>query len=165
MTDKQPESVLAAVGSRGEILKGPLVAKIAGWGGDYFAVEYSMTIHVGTQAGAERVDGQLRQEMQRFLQDLATLYEAGMRIHREYDMSDLNQLRACVVENGSLRDKAKLLRERVSRLDRMDHRTKLTMASNDAFSCVYCGGTGKDCINIPAAIKAVRDSLASGDGR
>ena len=99
--------------------------------------------------------------VEHLLRGLHSLHDAGVSIHKEYNFNDLNQLRSCVGKHGNLRDKAKGLRQQATSLRDYPNRVNLTLAADNAFTCVYCGGNGEDCAKILPFLEQVESNLAT----
>jgi len=86
-------------------------------------------------------------------------YKLGVLIHKEFDLSNMGELRACVANYGNLRNEVKSIQEKVKKLNGFSYRFSLSLASQAAFICVYCGSSGKTCSDIPIEMEQVDSML------
>lgn len=91
--------------------------------------------------------------------ELIQLHETGVALHDQLDPAKKNQVAACQAEHGKLPDQARALRERAAKLPVLAYRVNLTMAANDAISCVTCDSDGSACDSIPPALERIQHQL------
>lgn len=103
------------------------------------------------------------QRMYELTAELLSLYDAGVAIHESYNFNYKPDVRYCVQKNGYLRDKAKRLRAETKDIKLEAYRWNLGEGFYDAFSCVFCGGTGSACNRIPERIDNVVSLLKKYD--
>lgn len=108
-------------------------------------------------------------DINEIIAQLEYLHKTGIQI-KNLDTSEISALRGCVDKYGHLRDQAKGLRTKAQNLPVYKYRFELTVAADFAFTCVYCGGTGRGCEDVQKSIKTVRgyldeDQAAAGKGK
>lgn len=91
--------------------------------------------------------------------ELTRLHDTGVALHAKLDPAKADQVKACQAKHADLPDQARDLRERAAKLPTLAYRVNLTMAANDAVSCVSCDSDGSACASIPAALKRVQQQL------
>ncbi|MGE4406087.1 hypothetical protein [Pseudomonas sp.] len=97
-------------------------------------------------------------EINEIISQLEILHNAGIKI-KKLNTVEVSELRGCVDKYGHLRNQAKELRAKVQNLPVYKYRFELMVAADSAFTCVYCGGTGRGCEDIQNSIKIVRGYL------
>ena len=111
---------------------------------------------------AKAVPPQNPEQVNAMIEELKSLHQQGVELHRDYDSEDPAQRKACQAEHAGLGAQATELRNRAAKLPELAYRVNLTMAANDAVGCVSCTGDGGDCDAIPAALKRVDRQMKAG---
>lgn len=111
---------------------------------------------------AQAVPPQNPVQVNAMIEQLKSLHQQGVSMHRDYDPEDPAQLKACQAAHTGLGAQATELRSRAAKLPELAYRVNLTMAANDAVGCVSCTSDGSDCDAIPAALKRVDRQMEAG---
>lgn len=72
--------------------------------------------------------------------ELSELKLKGDLIHSKFNKKNDNDLIDCVKEYGYLRDKTTTLINEIKNINSISYRSRLLIAANDTFACLYCGG-------------------------
>jgi hypothetical protein len=99
-----------------------------------------------------------RKRIQFMKKELKELYQAGKSLHTQFGRQDVSGLQACADKSVPLRSRADKVKKMVSAVDPM-FRYELTIASDAAFQCVYCGNDGRVCSEIPSALKNLDEQV------
>lgn len=91
--------------------------------------------------------------------ELSELKIKGDLIHSKFNNENDNDIIDCVKEYGHLRDKTKKLINKINNINSISYRSRLLIAANDTFACLYCGGDGNSCKNIQPVLDEVFDLL------
>ena len=95
---------------------------------------------------------QLRADIQRYHQE-------GVKIRQQYNLADLDQLKACVNTYKPLREQAKATMDAARQVGSFTYRLDLVLAADAAFACLYCGGNGSACNTIPGDLQSLDEKL------
>jgi hypothetical protein len=96
-------------------------------------------------------------------EQILSAQEVGLEMPKKYNFNSTDDLRACVTENGHIRDELKQLRARIKDLNSFSYRLNLTYAADEAFVCVYCGGrdSAKSCAQVSKDMAKVDADLSA----
>lgn len=94
--------------------------------------------------------------------EIKELQKAGVAIHKKYNFSSVSDVKACVAQNGHLREKGKLLKQR-SQDTSIDpyYLMNLIPAADAAFVCVYCRNIRNECSQVTFELRELEKKLKS----
>lgn len=99
-------------------------------------------------------------KVQDMTKQLRFLHDAGVKNHSSYDLNNMSDLKACVQTANPLRSQAKGLKPEARLLNAVSYRFDLILATDAAFSCVYCGDTRDECAKIIPLVEKVEQQLS-----
>lgn len=118
-----------------------------------------MLVLLTSSAGAETPAD--RKQVKSMVKQLKGLHKAGIQLHKQYDLENIGELKACVAENKHHRDQGKkLMSQAKDTTIPMTYRTNLVFAADAAFRCVYCSKDSlKSCSEIPTELAEIEMKL------
>ena len=108
---------------------------------------------------AKAVPPQNPEQVNTMIEELKSLHQQGVELHRDYDSEDPAQRKACQAEHAGLGAQATELRNRAAKLPELAYRVNLTMAASAAAGCVACDQGADQCDSVAPALDRVRHQL------
>lgn len=90
--------------------------------------------------------------------EMRYLHELGVALHKQYDLTDREQIGLCKFETGHNATRARNLIGAVNRIDYPD-KEALINAAWSTYSCSSCKGDGAICDTIPAQLDNIKKIL------
>ncbi|MBE0439203.1 MAG: hypothetical protein IBX57_05410 [Gammaproteobacteria bacterium] len=90
--------------------------------------------------------------------EMRYLHELGVELHKQYDLTDREQIGLCKFETGHNATRARNLIGAVNRIDYPDKET-LINAAWSTYSCASCKGDGAICDTIPEQLDKIQAVL------
>ncbi|MDF1589348.1 MAG: hypothetical protein P1P93_09395 [Gammaproteobacteria bacterium] len=90
--------------------------------------------------------------------EMRYLHELGVALHKQYDLTDREQIGLCKFETGHNATRARNLIGAVNRIDYPDKET-LINAAWSTYSCASCKGDGAICDTIPEQLDKIQAVL------